>query len=155
MIEVTGCGGNTGCTPSSGDFATDVFNVTTGPRITLSPASGPLGIHVVVNGTGFLPTDTSCTLSSPTSSGIILSGACFVNAGSGKPGASFFVGNVLPGQYVIEVTGCGGNTGCTPSSGDFATDLFNVTLGAKIGLSPGTTSPGVDVIVNGTRLLAY
>lgn len=144
VIRVTG---------NQGDFAEGIINVTVGPRITLSPASGRTGTHVLVNGTGFLPTDTSCTISSPTWSGLILQGACSINAGSQTIAGSFFVGNIPPGQYVVEVTGCPGNTGCTPSAGDFATAIFNVTLGPRITLSRGTASPGLSVNVNGTGFL--
>ena len=79
MIQLSG---------SAGDSAQEIFNVTSGPRITLSPASGRPGIDVIVNGTGFLPTDTSCTISSPSSGSIILNAGCSVNAGSRTPQAA-------------------------------------------------------------------
>ncbi|MGA2625427.1 MAG: hypothetical protein ABSF63_00005 [Candidatus Bathyarchaeia archaeon] len=159
MIEVTGCGGNNGCTPSSGDFAQAVLNVVSGPKITLSPATGQPGAHILVNGTGFLPTDTSCTV---TSVGFDINGhspmlsgtaACAIRVGSGLVNGSFSIGNVLPGQYVIEVTGCGGNNGCTPSSGDFAQAVLNVVSGPKITLTPSTARTGAHILVNGTGFL--
>ena len=129
---------------NQGDFAQSVFNVTVGAKISLSPASGRIGTHVLVNGTGFLPTDGTCTISSP--GNIILGGtaACSIQLGTGRPGGSFTVGNVAPGQYVIQVSG---------NQGDFAQAVFNVTVGPKITLSPGTGPIGVHVLVNGTGFL--
>jgi hypothetical protein len=137
VVEVDGVPGS--------DFAQAVFTITIGPTLTLSPASGRIGTHVVFNGTGFLPTDTTCTVTSPGSSAVLSgSGGCSIVAGSGAPTGSFTIGNVLPGQYVIEVDGNGG---------DFAQRVFNVTVGAKITLRPGTAAPGISVIVNGTGFL--
>jgi len=159
IIEITGCLGNNGCTPSAGDFAQALLNVVSGPKIRLSPATGQPGAHIAVNGTGFLPTDTSCTLSTvgldANGHSAILSGTagCAISVGSGIVNASFTIGNVLPGQYVIEITGCLGNNGCTPSVGDFAQAVLNVVSGPEIKLSPATGSPGFDILVNGTGFL--
>jgi len=159
VIEVTGCPGNNGCTPSAGDFAQALLNVTSGPSITLTPAKGPPGLHVTVGGSGYLPTDTSCTI---TSVGFDLNGhgpllpgtaACVIVVGSGIVNGSFTIGNVLPGQYVIEVTGCLGNNGCAPSVGDFAQALLNVTSGPSITLTPAKGPPGLDVNVGGSGFL--
>ena len=130
---------------SLGDSAQAIFTITTGPSLTLSPASGAIGIHVVANGTNFLTTDTSCTISSPTSSDVILDGACAINPGTGKPEASFLVGNVPPGQYVIEIDASPG--------GDFAQGLFNVTVGPRLTLNPSSGRIGSDVVVSGTGFL--
>ena len=142
-----------------GDSAQALLNVVSGPAIRLYPTTGQPGAHVVVNGTGFQPTDTSCSISSssvdvyghspifPGTSG------CVVHAGSGVVNGSFTVGNVLPGQYVIEITGCGGNNGCAPSVGDFAQALLNVVSGPAIRLYPTTGQPGAHVVVNGTGFL--
>ena len=130
---------------SGGDSAQAIFDVTIGASITLSPASGRIGIHVNVNGTNFLPTDTACTISSPTSGTIILDGACAVNAGTGKPEASFLVGNVPPGQYTIEVDGSPG--------GDSAQALFNVTTGPTLTLNPTRGRIGTDVVFSATGFL--
>ena len=130
---------------NKGDFAEAVFNVTGGPTITLSPGSGRIGIHVVVNGTGFLLTDTTCTLSSPTTSSVLVGPACSLTLGTGRAGASFIVGNVPPGQYVIRITGS--------PRGDFAEAIFNVTLGPSITLNPGSGRIGGHVLVNGTGFL--
>jgi hypothetical protein len=134
VIQVTG---------NQGDFAQAVFNVTVGPKITLFPATGPIGIHVFYNGTGFLPTDNTCTVTGP-GSGIVIAGACSIQAGTGAPAGSFTVGNVLPGQYVIQVTGNGG---------DFAQAVFNVTMGATITLTPGKGAPGANVNFTGSGFL--
>ena len=135
VIQVTG---------NQGDYAQFVFNVTIGATLTLSPGSGEIGTHVLVNGTGFLPTDHACAISSPTS-GFITAQGCAVVYGSGVTGGSFTVGDVLPGQYVVQVTGSPGT--------DYAQAVFNITVGAAISLSPGTAPPGHSVIVNGTSFL--
>jgi hypothetical protein len=153
VVEVTACPGNNGCTPSNGQFAQQVFTVTSGPKITLSPASGPIGVDVVVNGTGFQPSDGSCTISSPSSGSIITTAGCAITSGTGTVHGSFIVGNVPPGQYVIEVTGCAGNNGCTPSNGDYAQSVFNVTTGARITLTPTIGKTGTHVSVSGTGFL--
>src|SRR5208282_2506965 len=127
-----------------GDFAQVILNVTLGPRVTLSPASAHVGIHILVNGTGFLPTDTSCSITGI--GGVVLAGtvACSRQLGTTIIQGSFTVGNVLPGQYLITATGNGG---------DFGTAILNVTLGATITLSPATGQPGIHVAVNGTGFL--
>ncbi|HUO41759.1 MAG TPA: hypothetical protein VMU35_02200 [Methylomirabilota bacterium] len=137
VIQVSGNGG---------DFAQAVFNVTIGARLSLSPGSGRIGTHVLVNGTGFLPTDSLCTLSSPSSGAFILGGsaAIAIQVGTGRPGGSFTVGNVAPGQYLVQVS-------C--NQGDLAQAVFNVTLGPKLSLSPGTGAIGTHVLVNGTGFL--
>ncbi len=76
-------------------------------------ASGPIGTHVAVEGSHFLPSDTSCTIAM-VSGGTIIGAACstFTAANGFKNvTGSFTIGNVLPGQYVIQVTG---------NQGDFA-----------------------------------
>ena len=129
---------------NGGDFAQSVFNVTVGAKLSLSPASGRIGTHAMVNGTGFLPTDHTCTISSP--SGLILAGtaACSIQLGTGIVGGSFTVGNVNPGQYVVQVTG---------NQGDYAQAVFNVTVGPQINLYPATGPIGVHVFYNGTGFL--
>ncbi|MGA3406095.1 MAG: hypothetical protein ABSD49_10235, partial [Candidatus Bathyarchaeia archaeon] len=96
VIEITACTGNNGCQPSQGDFAQQLFHVTSNPTatITLSPASGPVGTDVIVNGTGFLPTDTSCSISSLTP-GFITNAGCAITTGTNATHGSFIVGNVL------------------------------------------------------------
>ncbi len=126
---------------NQGDFAQALFNVTSGPVLTISPGSGRLGTDVIINGTNFLRTDTSCSLSSPTGA-IITGGACTIV--NGVAAGSFIVGNVLPGQYVIQVSG---------NAGDFGQIIFRVLGGSIITLSPGTGRPGAHIAVNGTGFL--
>jgi len=131
---------------NEGSFAEAIFNVTVGAQISLSPATAKEpGTDVIVNGTGFLPTDTSCVISSPSSSAVLAgSSGCSVRAGTGIVKGSFLVGNVVPGQYVIQVTG---------NQGDFAQAVLSVPLGPVLTLSPGTGMTGTLVLVNGTSFL--
>jgi len=84
------------------------------PAISLSGS----GRNISFSGGGFLPTDTTCSVSSP-SSNVILSSACVIQGGSAYGG--FTVGNVLSGEYVIQVTG---------NYGDFAQAIVQVDGGA-------------------------
>src|SRR5208282_5481287 len=111
VIQVTG---------NQGDFAQAIFNVTQGAFIQLGingvfahkgqSVSGPIGTHVNIEGSQFLPNDAfnsaTCSIGSPTSGSVIVNGACsffkvtgsstgfngFVNATG-----SFEVGNVPEG----------------------------------------------------------
>jgi hypothetical protein len=75
---------------------------------------GPVGATVNISTT--LPsTDIDCTLSSPTPS-LITASTCGVVGGNVE--ASFVVGNVPAGAYLIQVTG---------DSGDYVTLSFMVT----------------------------
>ena len=84
-----------------------LITVQSEPVISLSGS----GHRISFTGAGFLPTDTTCAVSSPSSDAVILSSACVVQAGTGVPYGGFILGNVLPGSYVIQVTG---------DQGDFA-----------------------------------
>lgn len=97
---------------NQGDFAQALLQVSGGARLGLSPGTGAPGVDIAIIGAGFLPTDTTCTISSPFSSNLILTGtsACVVQAGSGTPHGSFIIGNVLPGQYVVQVNGNQGDS---------------------------------------------
>ncbi len=138
-----------------GDFAQAIFNVTLGPSIILTPATGPVGIHVNFSGVGFLPTDTTCAVTSP-GSGLVIGAACVKQSGSTTVTGSFSVGNVLPGQYIVQVTGQNG--------GDFAQAIFNVTRGPIIQLAvvnvytpvgQVTSGPvGIHVNIQGTFFVA-
>ena len=97
------------------------------PVISLSGS----GHSVSFTGAGFLPTDTTCSVSSPSSNGVILSSACVVQAGTGAPYGGFTIGNVLPGQYVVQVTG---------NYGDFAQAIIQV--------NSGTTQPGTSHVTS-------
>lgn len=88
-------------------------------QITLSPIPGQPGGQVSFQGYGFLPTDTNCSLSSPYTPNLILTGtaACVIQSGTGIANGGFIIGNVPPGQYVVQVTG---------NQGDFAQVIFLV-----------------------------
>ena len=73
--------------------------------------------RISFTGAGFLPTDTTCGVSSPSSDMVILSSAPVVQAGTGAPYGGFILGNVLPGSYLIQVTG---------DQGDFAQAVLSV-----------------------------
>jgi len=83
-------------------------------------ASGRVGIEVTISGiatTGISNLDQSCPILSPSDRAIIVT-ACAINGDDSTSGnftCSFTVGNVPPGEYVIEVTACPGNNGCAPS----------------------------------------
>jgi len=95
-----------------GDFAQAVLKVSGGAQLQLSPASGAPGVDVSIKGTGFLPTDTTCTISSPSSPSPILpgSGACVMQSATAMAVGSFMIGNASPGEYVIQVTGNHGDS---------------------------------------------
>jgi len=81
----------------------------------LRPILSAPGGQVSVQGTGFLPTDTTCTISSPTSPYLILNGSagCAIQSGIGIAVGSFIVGNVPAGYYVVQITGNEGDFGQT------------------------------------------
>lgn len=64
---------------------------------------------------GLLPTDSTCTISSPSSPNVIFPGsaACVIRLGTGVAHGGFIVGNVLPGSYVIQITGNQGDSAQT------------------------------------------
>ena len=102
--------------------------------------------EVSFTGSGFLPTDTTCSVSSPSSSGVIFSSACVVQVGTGAPYGGFVIGNVLPGSYVIQVTG---------NYGDFAQAIVQVDGGgSQTGVSQvAGYQPGSGVSIEATGLL--
>ncbi|HKM50699.1 MAG TPA: hypothetical protein VJZ75_05945 [Candidatus Bathyarchaeia archaeon] len=77
------------------------------------------GRWVSVSATGLLPTDHTCTISSPSSPNVVLPGsaACVIQLGTGVAHGGFIIGNVLPGSYVIQITG---------NQGDFAQTTLSV-----------------------------
>ena len=125
----------------------------------LRPNQGPVGIDVEITGQVTIPDqDQSCSISSPTNGAIITADACAVNGGGSSSGnftGSFTVGNVPPGQYVIEVTACAGNNGCTPSNGDWVQAIFVTQGNANQCCKPdieinGGAVPGFTVQVFGS-----
>jgi len=151
VIEVTACTGNNGCSPSAGDFTQQEFTVTGGPVITLSPASGIPAADISVSGTGFQLSDQACSITSPNPN-VVTNSGCSVTSGTEGIHGSFVIGNVAPGQYVIEVTGCSGNNSCAASQGDFAQQVLTVTatLTPTITLNTNSIIPGTTIQVSGS-----
>jgi hypothetical protein len=150
VIEITACAGNNGCAPSAGDFVQAVFTVTSSAQgtLTFNPSSASGGIQVSFSG-GFPENtgpDTSCSLSSPNGA-LILNPACVTTNGGANFTGSFTVGSVVPGEYLVEVTGCVGNTGCAPSAGDFVQGVFTVAGGVQgtLTLSPPSAAAGTNI----------
>lgn len=108
--------------------------------------SGGSNHEVSFSGSGFLPTDTTCNVSSPSSNLVLLNSACVVQVGTGAPYGGFIVGNVLPGSYVIQVTG---------KVGDFAQAIIQVGGGTgQSGVSnPVSLQAGSRVSIQATGLL--
>ncbi|MGA2627770.1 MAG: hypothetical protein ABSF63_12045 [Candidatus Bathyarchaeia archaeon] len=152
VVEVTACTGNTGCSPSAGDFAQQVFTVTGGPTITINPSNGVSGTDISVSGTGFALSDQSCSITSPSNPNVVENSGCAVTSGTEGIHGSFVVGNVPSGQYDIEVTGCSGNNPCSPSQGDFAEQVLTVagTSSPSIVLNAVSSTPGTTIQVSGS-----
>ena len=112
------------------------------PLLMLSSGSAQVGLEISVSGTGFLPTDTSCVFSSPSSGALVSSSACITQ--EGKLSGSFIVGNVPIGAYVVQASG---------NMGDSAQTILEVSGGAQLLLSPATGGPGLDVVVQGSGFL--
>jgi hypothetical protein len=111
VIQVTG---------NYGDFAQAIVQVDGGaPQIGVGQAGGyQPGSTVPIQASGLLPTDTTCQLSSRSPNAILPgTAACVIQAGTGVAQGSFIVGNVLPGSYVIQVSG---------NQGDFAQTILVV-----------------------------
>jgi len=75
--------------------------------VALTPAVSAPGGEISVRGYGLLPTDTTCTISSPATPNLIFNGtaACVIQSSTGVAIGGFIVGNVLPGNYIVQVTG--------------------------------------------------
>jgi hypothetical protein len=83
-----------------GDSATADFTVTSASlSIVLNPTSGLAGATVHVSGSGFLSSDSSCTLSGS----IVSSPSCSIS--SGTLSGSFIATNVTSGSYVVTAIG--------------------------------------------------
>jgi len=122
-----------------------VFTVTGGPSFQLFPSSGGVGIQVTIKGTGFLPGDNPCSLSSPTDSSVVLNGACnFFTVTSGKFNVfqnvtgSFIVGSAPPGGYAIQVDG---------SLGDSAQAIFTVRSQFSPSIKLKCSNPACTVVL--------
>ncbi len=123
--------------------STLLLSVQSEPVIALSGGSNH---EVSFSGTGFLPTDTTCNVSSPSSNSLFINSACVVQVGTGAPDGGFIVGNVLPGSYVIQVTG---------NDGDFAQAIIQVGGStSQSGMSnPVSLQAGSRVSIQATGLL--
>ncbi|MGD0424780.1 MAG: hypothetical protein ABSA92_15185, partial [Candidatus Bathyarchaeia archaeon] len=144
LITVTG--------NAPGALAQATLIVISGPVIFLKPSIGPVGTSVTISGTFFQPTDTSCTISSPSSGTVIASGSAGCSTFSVPVSSSnssylemnvtgsFVIGNVPSGQYVIQVRG---------SAGDFAQAVLNVTSGPFIQLGVNGIFAGVGRVAGG------
>jgi len=119
-----------------GDLATFNFQVlTSGPSITLTPASAPVGSTVTVSGSGFSTSDTACSLfGGPT-------GTVSCSISGGALTGSFVVADVRAGSYTITATGS--------PAGDSASGTFTPVV-ASITLTPSTAQPGATVTVSGS-----
>ena len=108
----------------------------------LNASAARVGADVSVTGTGFLPVDSTCKLSSPSSPALIFSSACV--ARDGLLSGSFTIGNVMPGAYVVQASG---------NTGDFAQAVLDVSGGAQLQLNPSSAAPGIDVSIQGSGFL--
>ena len=117
-------------------------NIQAQPVVALSTGTARVGLDISIRGTGFLPTDTSCEFSSPSSTAVVTSSACVTQGGS--LWGSFIVGNVVSGAYVIQASG---------NQGDSAQVILYVSGGAQVELSPAAGAPGVDVSIQGSGFL--
>lgn len=113
VIEVTGCQGNTPCSPSQGDFAQEVLTVVTTPTpsIALNAVSDVPGTTIQMSGSGYSLNDKSCSISGAP----VASSSCSISGGTLT--GSFVVANVATGSYTVTATG---------STGDSASATFNV-----------------------------
>ncbi len=139
LVSVTGSSGSV-CTS---DCAQATFTVLSGPKVTLSPASGTPGRSVTVIGTGFLARDASCSISGTG----VGTPACSVVAGSGTPVGSFLISAVAAGSYTITLSGGGG---------DRAQAVLTVTTSAPTLTFTGSGNgyPGQTIHLVATGLLS-
>jgi rhamnogalacturonyl hydrolase YesR len=118
------------------DSATVNFQVlTSGPSITLSPASASVGSTVTVSGSGFSTDDTSCSFSGTP----VESASCLISGGALT--GSFVVANEGGGSYTIAAMG-------SPAS-DSASATLSL-LQPSITLNPSAAEPGATVTVSGS-----
>ena len=85
----------------AGDSASAMFTVT-GPMITLTPSSGPIGAPVSITGSGFATSDVCPVVITSSPSGLIGALAAWtLMAGGVLSAAGFTVGpGALPGIYL-------------------------------------------------------
>ncbi len=108
------------------------------PTVTLSPASGQIGSVASFSGSGFSPSDTSCSLSGT----IVASQTCSISGGVLT--GSFTVATVLAGSYSVTVTGS--------PAGDSASASFTVNgvVLPSVAFNPTSSASGSTVDVSGS-----
>ncbi len=108
-----------------------------GSAITLNPSSASAGATVSVSGSGFSPTDNSCTLTG----GSITSYTCTISGGT------------LTGTFVVSTAGAGvyGVTATGSPAGDSAAVNFQLTASTpSITVNPNSAQAGATVTVSGS-----
>jgi len=117
-------------TNSTGDL---LFSVALNPLM-LNPSSGQVLAQVLVQGFGFSPSDSSCSLlGNP-----VASPSCTISGGSLT--GSFVVGNVPAGSYTVTATG--------NQEGDYSSASFTV-LPPVLVLNPSSGPDGATVSFSG------
>ncbi|MGA2783192.1 MAG: hypothetical protein ABSF09_00640 [Candidatus Bathyarchaeia archaeon] len=127
-------------------FAVSVTFITvkSQPVIHLSKGLGSVGSSISFTGAGFQPTDATCSLSSPSSNNLIGISSCIIQMGTGLINGGFTVGNVLPGQYLLQATG---------NQGDLAQTILEVNGGSQLSISHADAHPGAGVSIHATGML--
>jgi len=122
-----------------GDSASTTFSLgasSGSASITLNPTSARIAATVSVTGTGFSPSDTSCTLSGA----VVQTQSCTIS--DGILTASFVVASISPSSYLLTATG-------SPES-DYTSVYFTVLTSPTVTLHPATAPVGTSVQVSGT-----
>jgi hypothetical protein len=127
------------------DCAGAVFNLTGGPSIALSPATGPLGDLVTVTGTGFSASDTSISV---TGAVLDFSLDCALSDGSITGSCFFDVDDAPAGPHTISAVG-----NVVGGPGDTGTATFTMT--PLIAVSPNTGTAVSTFTVSGYGFSAY
>jgi len=130
---------------ANNDCAGAIFNLTGGPTIALTPATGTLGSLVTVTGSGFSASDTSISI---TGAVLLFALPCTLSGGSITGSCYFQVDGGLAGPHTI--TGVGNVVG---GPGDTATATF--TLFPTIKLSPTSGLVGSSFTISGYDFSAY
>src|SRR5208282_4999240 len=118
--------------------------ILTPPAVTLSPASGQVGSTDSLSGSGFSPSDTSCSLSVAT----VLAGSYSVtvtgNPSGDSASASFTVNGVVLPSVTFNPTSAAGGTTVVVSGSDFSsTDTSCSSSGSVIASQTCSISSGV------------
>lgn len=130
--------GNTTSTSTQTSNTTSIFSTSstqttsfaTSPYITFTPASGPAGSNVVVTGSRFSGSDTSCSLSGSAV------GASSCSISGGTLFASFQVANVVSGSYLVTAMG---SPVSDAASAIFTIGAFSTQTTSSTGATTNTT----------------